>query len=143
MQQQQGNINTKHASIKNHVRFSCSGILLLIKFEESTVLITDMYVLEFIDGRLRQVSRTEENGVIICIPQVCTGYFRIAKAVTFSLNVHNHPFLPDFRRPVMDKGLCFQSDFTSTTVDVSCIVNILGEWGGAIQKRFHSDLLSV
>ena len=88
------NIYTKHARIKNHVTctFFCSGILLLITFEESTVLITDMHFLEFSNGRIRQVSRTEENGVIICIPRVCTGYFRIAKTLTFSLNVNNHTF---------------------------------------------------
>ena len=68
--QQQGKINTKHmhVNIKSHVTFFCSGILLLIKFEESTVLITDMQFLQFFNSRIRQVSRTEENGVIICIP---------------------------------------------------------------------------
>ena len=32
----------------------------------------------------------EEKVVIICIPKVCTGYFRITNTITFFLNVHNH-----------------------------------------------------
>ena len=65
-------------------------LLPLIKCEESTLLITALQFFEFFNGRERQVPKTKEKGVTICIPQVNTAYFRIAKTVTFSLNIQNH-----------------------------------------------------
>ena len=73
-------------------------------------MITDLHFLEFFNGRIRQVSRTEENGA---------SFASLKSALGIS-------------------GLCFHRDFIFVKVDVSCIVNILGELGGAIQKLFHS-----